>query len=113
MTDRDAWKYASFGGSPVYNEDGSLTKCHPDYGSKAAEIRHRTYIAKCTLGRISYWKFEDDIHMAIDEWYITEEPKGLELHEWLGMDIFEYAAWVEKRSTVTDIVKERRSRIQS
>ena len=111
MTDRNAWMYSSFGGSPVFTEEGELTSCHPDYGSKAAAVKHRTFIANLALQDNSGEIRRMELYRAAKSEWQSLAQAVLTLPEWLGMDEHEYAALEEGRATITSIVQERRSRI--
>lgn len=112
MTDRNAWMYSEWGGYPVYEENGGLTEHHPDFGSKAEKVNHRTIIAKLALKSNVTDKYsEEEVSKAIVDY--EKSKKNLLIHEWLGMDEFEYKAFIEKRCTIMQIIKERRYRISA
>jgi hypothetical protein len=47
----------------------------------------------------------DEIDDFIDEWH--ENPRGFELHDFLGMTLEEYRLWVAEPDTLAFIVKAR------
>jgi hypothetical protein len=66
-----------------------------------AVLGKKTYVARCICGEIE--ANEETIADAVAEWHDSEDDLG-PLHRWLGMNRERYAAWVERRKSIADIV---------
>lgn len=108
MTDRNDWMYAKGGilvGRQLYDEDHNPTSNNPDRNSPAQRVNHRTYLYMCMVGFVYFKNIETEINIWIDKW--NEGKTKLKLHEYLGMTLDQYVAWLEKRATVQDIINQR------
>ena len=67
--------------------------------SKIADL---SFVDLCAAGKAR----ADDIDDYVDDWHAN--PRGRELHAFLGLNRDQYALWVRRPDAIDEIIKERR-----
>lgn len=84
------WKARSHGIRPIYGAGGEFDR------------RHVPFVEACCSGDVE----PDDVDLYVEAWHATPEADdGRSLPEWLGFTDEEYSRWVERPSSVFEILR--------